>query len=261
MARAHTHDPLVMAMVREQWDAFVADIRRHDALYYQHDNPEISDADYDVLRRKLEALEAKYPALVTSESPTQKVGAAPLEAFSKVRHSMPMLSLGNAFEEADVADFLERCRKFLGLLENEPVDVYGELKIDGLSFSARYENGMFVQGVTRGDGEVGENITDNLKCVIDFPQHLKGAHVPAVLEVRGEVYMDHADFSALNARRENAGEAKFANPRNAAAGSLRQLDSRITAERALNYFVYGWGELREALGNTQAACMRRLHGF
>ncbi len=248
-------DPLVLEMARDEWNTLAEQVRHHDKLYYQNDAPEISDADYDGLRKKLEALEAKYPALVTAESPTQKVGAAPLDTFSKVRHSVPMLSLGNAFEEEDVADFLERSRKFLGLADDAEVAVVTELKIDGLSFSARYERGNFALGVTRGDGEVGENITANLATFL--PLRLKG-EVPEVLEVRGEVYMRRADFLALNVKREQEDEAVFANPRNAAAGSLRQLNPEITRSRSLQYFVYSWGEVSEPLGNLQSEAMTRL---
>ena len=258
MASARAQDPIVLGMARAEWEELAAQIRYHDKLYYQKDAPEISDADYDLLRRKLEALETKYPSLVTQESPTQKVGAAPLETFDKVRHTVPMLSLGNAFEEEDVADFLERSRKFLGLDGEQEVAVVTELKIDGLSFSARYEDGRFVLGVTRGDGEVGENITDNLAMIL--PLRLQG-DAPAVLEVRGEVYMRRVDFLVLNKRREATGESLFANPRNAAAGSLRQLDAEVTRSRNLQYFVYSWGEVSESLGALQSEAMGRLKEF
>lgn len=239
-------------LAREDWEELANQIRHHDKLYYQNDAPAISDAEYDALRRKLEALEATYPSLVTQDSPTQKVGAAPLETFDKVRHTVPMLSLGNAFEEEDVVDFLERSRKFLGLAETEEVAVVTELKIDGLSFSARYEQGRFVLGVTRGDGEVGENITANLSMIL--PLRLKG-NPPEVLEVRGEIYMRRADFFALNKRRGEEKEAVFANPRNAAAGSLRQLDAEITRSRNLQYFVYSWGEVTNSHWKYQTAAM------
>ena len=214
----------------KEWKKLAAEIAEHDKRYYQEDAPIISDMEYDALRRQLEALEKAYPLLIT---PSQKVGAPPLEKFGKVKHSVPMLSLSNAFTEEDVSDFIDRIRKFLGLSEEEPVELVAELKIDGLSFSARYEKGNFVQGATRGDGEVGEDITPNLKRVIDFPEKLKG-NPPAILEVRGEVYMLHSSFAALNATQEKP----FANPRNAAAGSLRQLDASVTASRNLRYFVY-----------------------
>ncbi len=219
----------------QEWKALAEQIAEHDKRYYQDDAPTISDMEYDALRRQLEALEKAYPLLITPQSPTQKVGAAPAEKFGKVKHSVPMLSLANAFTEEDVSDFLDRVRKFLGLPENEPVELVGELKIDGLSFSARYENGKFVQGATRGDGEVGENITANLATIL--PKELKN-NPPAILEVRGEVYMRHDDFRKLNEFQETSEKPLFANPRNAAAGSLRQLDASITAARNLKYFVY-----------------------
>lgn len=251
-------DPIVLERVRGQWEKLAAEVARHDVLYHQQDNPEISDAEYDALRRQLVALEEKYPELASPDSPSQKVGAPALETFAKVRHSKPMLSLGNAFEERDVADWLERIRSFLGLVEGSAVEVVTELKIDGLSFSARYENGRFVQGVTRGDGEVGENVTANLATVL--PLQLSGDY-PEVLEVRGEVYMTHADFAALNASREAAGEALFANPRNAAAGSLRQLDAEVTRSRNLKYCVYAWGEISEPLAESQFDAISKLESY
>lgn len=240
------------------------EIRRHDALYYQQDNPEISDADYDVLRRRLEELEAEHPELKRPDSPTQKVGAAPARGFKKVKHAVPMLSLANAFSEEDVREWEERIRRFLNLKAEEELEFIGEMKIDGLSFSARYEKGRFVQGATRGDGYEGEDITENLATVQDFPLNLfqsalpnderkskfslglslgsSETFVPDVIEVRGEAYMSHQDFRTLNQRQEERGEKIFANPRNAAAGSLRQLDPEITRGRKLRYFIYGWGE-------------------
>ncbi len=224
---------------RAEHARLVEQIRHHDRLYYQQDMPEVSDAEYDALRRDLEALEAAFPELVSADSPTQQVGAAPSQAFGKVEHLVPMLSLANAFGEEDVSDFLERVRRFLGLDADEPVACLCEPKIDGLSFSALYEDGRYVRGATRGDGQVGEDITRNLATLVDFPERLK--ETPARIEVRGEVYMDKRDFAALNAAREEAGEAVFANPRNAAAGSLRQLDVSVTASRKLRYFVYAVG--------------------
>ena len=236
-----------------------AQIREHDAHYYQKDAPIISDAEYDALRRRLEALENEFPELVHSDSPTQKVGAAPTEAFSKVQHSMPMLSLANAFTEEDVSEFIARIRRFLELPENEPIALVCEPKIDGLSFSARYEDGVLTQAATRGDGEVGEDITRNIKTITGFPSKLENA--PHVLEVRGEVYMSKADFAALNAARAKASEPLFANPRNAAAGSLRQLDPTVTAERRLSYFVYGWGDCSAEFqfGKTQLERILKLN--
>jgi DNA ligase (NAD+) len=233
------------------------EIRRHDKLYYQQDKPEISDADYDALRRQLEKLEAQFPELITPDSPTQTVGAPPLETFAKVRHSVPMLSLNNAMSEEDVREWDERVKKFLGHEEGH-IDYICEPKIDGLSFAARYEHGEFVQGITRGDGEVGENVTANLATIL--PLKLKGSP-PDMLEVRGEVYMKHEGFAALNAAREAEGEPIFANPRNAAAGSLRQLDPEVTANRPLKYFIYGWGEVSAELGKEHSEVMSKLDSY
>jgi len=222
---------------RARWQKLAKEIRHHDALYYQQDRSIISDAEYDKLRRELEGLEKKFPQLQTQDSPTQKVGAPPLEKFAKVKHSMPMLSLNNAFSEEDVREWDARNKKFLGLSDDTKIAYAIEEKIDGLSFSARYENGKFVLGLTRGDGEVGENITDNLSTIL--PLELEN-NPPKILEVRGEVYMSHQNFNELNL--SLADEEKFANPRNAAAGSLRQKDASITAGRKLGYFVHGVGE-------------------
>jgi DNA ligase (NAD+) len=235
-----------------------SEIRRHNALYHQQDNPEITDAEYDALFRSLQALEARFPGLASPDSPTQKVGAAPVETFTKVRHKVPMLSLNNAFSEEEVCEFDVRIRRFLGLSVNERIEYVCEPKIDGLSFSARYEKGVFVQGATRGDGEVGEDITANLREVLDFPSRLKGNDFPAILEVRGEVYMTHENFEKLNEHQKIVGEPAYANPRNAAAGSLRQLDSNITRTRRLNYFVYGRGEVQGDVGTSQFEFRDRL---
>lgn len=242
---------------KDQWQKLVAEIRRHDKLYYQKDNPEISDAEYDDLRRELERLEAQFPELQTPDSPTQTVGAAPAEGFKKVRHKVPMLSLDNAMNEEEVREWEERNRRFLGLSADEEIEYVCEQKIDGLSFSARYENGKLVRGVTRGDGEVGEDITNNLRQVRNpdpsqpmfsyaeenFPSELRGKHIPAVLEVRGEVYLQHAAFERLNALKPEG--KKFVNPRNAAAGILRQLKPDPFSLSHLAYFVYGWGEVSD----------------
>lgn len=232
-------------------------IRAHDKRYYQEDAPSISDAEYDALRRRLEALESAHPELIVPDSPTQKVGAMAVEAFGKVRHSKPMLSLANGFSEEDIAEFITRIRRFLELDETAPVALVAEPKIDGLSFSARYENGRLAVGATRGDGEEGENITTNLATLL--PAQLKGA--PPILEVRGEVFMRKEDFLALNASRAAAGEPLFANPRNAAAGSLRQLDPSITAARKLSYFVYSWGETSAPLAETQFDAIAALSSY
>ncbi len=220
-----------------------AEIARHDRLYYVEDAPEIGDAEYDRLWRRNADIEARFADLRRPDSPGLRVGAPPSEAFAKVTHGRPMLSLGNAFDAVDVREFFQRVRRFLGLAEDAPVALVGEPKIDGLSATARYQRGRFVRGATRGDGRVGEDITANLRTVRDLPLLRAGSDVPDVLEVRGEVYMMSGDFLALNAEREAAGEPVFANPRNAGAGSLRQLDSRVTARRKLHFFAYAWGEV------------------
>jgi DNA ligase (NAD+) len=219
------------------------EIARHDALYHQQDAPEISDADYDALVQRNRAIEARFPELIRKDSPSRKVGAAPAEGFAKVAHRRPMLSLDNAFSREDVEDFLQRIRRFLGLKAEDTIPLAVEPKIDGLSANLRYEHGIFVQGATRGDGAVGEDITTNLRHVDGVPEKLKGKSVPALIEIRGEVYMSHDGFAKLNATRLEAGEAIFANPRNAAAGSVRQLDANITKRRPLHFFAYAFGEV------------------
>jgi hypothetical protein len=222
----------VEALTRDQAAAelerLAREIAHHDRLYYQDDAPEISDADYDVLRRRNDGIEARFPDLVRDDSPSKKIGAAPAGGFRKLRHARPMLSLSNAFDDEDVAEFFSGIRRFLKELQDDPaalIEVVAEPKIDGLSIALRYEGGRFVQGATRGDGTVGEDVTANLRTVTDLPQGLKG-QVPEILEVRGEVYMARDDFLALNAAQEAAGGKVFANPRNAAAGSLRPLRLR-----------------------------------
>ncbi|MGH8148432.1 MAG: NAD-dependent DNA ligase LigA, partial [Steroidobacteraceae bacterium] len=228
-----------------------AEIARHNRLYYELDRPEISDAEYDELLRELHALEQAHPQLRSRESPTEQVGSAPSGRFAKVRHAVPMLSLANAFTREDVAAFDERVRRFLGLAADQPLDFTAEPKIDGLSLSLRYERGVLVRGATRGDGTEGEDVTANVRVVPSIPQRLKGRKVPAVCEVRGEVYMTKTAFLALNEQQAAAGRPVFANPRNSAAGSLRQLDAAVTASRPLEFFAYAWGELSELAADTQ----------
>ncbi len=225
------------------------DIAKHDALYHGDDNPEITDAQYDALRRELEQLEADYPALKTENSPSEKVGATPSKGFAKVKHTVPMLSLSNVFSDDDLTEFLERVRRFLGLAEAQNIDIMAEPKIDGLSCSLRYENGVLVQAATRGDGAEGEDITTNVKTMAGIPHELN-SDAPQILEVRGEIYMGRAAFIALNNAQEEAGKPPFANPRNAAAGSVRQLNSDITASRTLHFFAYSIGEVSDKFYDT-----------
>jgi DNA ligase (NAD+) len=229
-----------------------AEISRHDALYYRQDAPEISDAEYDALRRRLQELEASHPELARADSPSKKVGARPVAAFGKIRHDVPMLSLGNAFDDQDVIDFVDRVRRFLNLAEADRLEVTAEPKIDGLSISIRYEAGVLVQAATRGDGAEGENVTANVKTISEIPHALKGKDIPDVIDIRGEIYLGHEDFAKLNAAQAASGDKVFANPRNAAAGSLRQLDSSITAKRPLRFFAYAWGAASKLPADTQA---------
>ena len=226
--------------------------------YHTLDAPEISDADYDALKQRNAAIEARFPALKRADSPSDQVGGAVADGFGKVQHRVRMLSLENAFAAEEVAEFDDRVRRFL----NSPgaLAYTAEPKIDGLSLSLRYEGGILVQAATRGDGEVGENVTENARTIADIPQQLTG-EVPQVLEVRGEVYMSHADFAALNTRQAASGDKTFANPRNAAAGSLRQLDARITAARPLRFFAYSWGDHSAPLAATQFDAIQRLHAL
>ncbi|MCB1531765.1 MAG: NAD-dependent DNA ligase LigA [Alphaproteobacteria bacterium] len=237
--------------------ALVREIRKHDALYHGEDNPEISDAEYDKLRQELEKLEAEHPELTTPDSPTQTVGAAPSSGFKKVRHAVPMLSLSNVFSEEEAEDFIGRIRRFLGLGEDEIVELAAEPKIDGLSCSLRYENRKLAMAATRGDGAEGEDITENVKTIQNVPQSLPN-DAPDILEVRGEIYMGRHDFEALNKRQIEAGKQIFANPRNAAAGSVRQLDSTITADRPLKFFGYALGEISENFAETQEEIRQKL---
>ena len=235
------------------------EIARHDKLYHDRDAPEISDADYDALVRENRALEDRFPHLVRADSPSKRLGAAPTTALAKVAHARPMLSLDNAFSADEVQEFVARIKRFLALPAEAFVAFTAEPKIDGLSCSVRYERGELVLAATRGDGSVGEDVTPNVRTIGDIPQHI--ANAPDVLEVRGEVYMSKADFEALNERQEAAGGKIFANPRNAAAGSLRQKDASITAARPLRFLAHGWGELSEPLADTQYEAMKRIEGF
>ncbi len=243
-------DQLSLAEAKAELKRLAKEIAEHDERYHGQDAPTISDAEYDELRKRNAALEDRFPELVLASSPSKRVGAAPQEKFGKVQHRVPMLSLGNAFEDGEVVDFLGRVRRFLNLPETTEIEVTAEPKIDGLSISLRYENGKLVQAATRGDGAEGENVTANVKTIDDVPEKLAGK-APPVLEVRGEIYMSHKDFAKLNEKQSQDGEKTFANPRNAAAGSLRQLDSSITASRPLRFFAYAWGEAPELPGETQ----------
>ena len=252
------------ALTQEEAAEVVADLGAaldyHGRRYHAEDAPEISDADYDALYRRLQAIEARFPELIREDSPTVRVGAAPAAGFRKVRHAIPMLSLGNAFAREDVQGFLDSVRNFLVELRADPaqgVEVMAELKIDGLSCSLRYEGGLLVQAATRGDGQEGEDVTANVRTIDNVPDRLPSG-APDVLEVRGEVYMTDADFLALNERQQAAGAKLFANPRNAAAGSLRQLDAKITAERPVRFFAYAWGRHSAPLGETQSAIRKRF---
>ncbi|MBC2885926.1 NAD-dependent DNA ligase LigA [Ochrobactrum sp. CM-21-5] len=226
-------------------------LAHHDELYHAKDRPEISDADYDALKRRNEAIEARFPALVREDSPSRRVGAAPLlDTFAPVVHARPMLSLGNAFSDEDVRDFVGSVYRFLGKLPDNSIAFTAEPKIDGLSMSIRYENGILVNGATRGDGTTGENVTANIRTIAEIPNRLP-AGAPSVVEVRGEVYMAKSDFLALNAQMEAEGKQTYVNPRNTAAGSLRQLDARVTASRKLRFFAYAWGEMSDMPADTQ----------
>ena len=227
------------------------ELEAHDKRYYQDDAPKISDAEYDALRQRVTAIEARFPELVTAESPSQKVGAQPSGRFAKVQHAVPMLSLGNAFNDEDVTDFVDRIRRFLKLDAEHMPAIVAEPKIDGLSLSLRYESGELVRAATRGDGFEGEDVTANVRTIKDVPNALKGRHIPAACEVRGEVYMLKKDFLELNRKQAEADDTVFANPRNSAAGSLRQKDVSITASRPLKFFAYTWGEMSERPAETQ----------
>ncbi|MGO9006003.1 MAG: NAD-dependent DNA ligase LigA [Beijerinckiaceae bacterium] len=248
-------ETLDAARARAEHARLGEEIAAHDRRYYLEDAPTVSDAEYDALRQRYEALEKAFPELVGPESLTRKVGAAPTEKFAKVRHKVPMLSLGNVFSDEEVVEFVARIRRFLGLDPKAELALTAEPKIDGLSCSIRFEHRRLVQAATRGDGFEGEDVTANVKTISEIPHVLK-AGAPDILEVRGEVYMTHEDFAALNARQARAGKTLFANPRNAAAGSLRQLDPTITAGRPLHFFAYAWGEVSELPADSQTGMVR-----
>jgi DNA ligase (NAD+) len=263
MARAAKARPLPdvadlsKAQARTEWKRLALELEEHDRLYYQEDAPKVSDAQYDALRQRFNAIEKRFPEFVSAQSPSQKVGAAPSGRFRKVRHAVPMLSLDNAFAEEDVRDFVGRITRFLKLADDR-IDFSAEPKIDGLSMSLRYEGGELVTAATRGDGAEGEDVTANIRTLEDVPQTLKGRHVPDICEVRGEVYMTKKAFLALNERQKAAGDTIFANPRNSAAGSLRQKDPSITASRPLGFFAYAWGEMSAMPEATQSGM---IHWF
>ncbi len=241
---------LTQEQAAEELARLSAELARHDALYHGKDQPEITDAEYDALKRRNEAIEEAFPNLVRADGPSRRVGAAPAAGFQQIVHARPMLSLDNLFTDEDVTDFVASVYRFLGRLPDNSIAFTSEPKIDGLSMSIRYENGKMVSAATRGDGAVGENVTANIRTISEIPQQLP-ADAPAVVEVRGEVYMAKSDFLALNAQMEAEGKQTYVNPRNTAAGSLRQLDPKVTASRKLKFFAYAWGELSEPLSETQ----------
>ncbi len=242
--------------------ALAKEIATHDTAYHQQDAPVITDAEYDALRRRNDAIEAAFPDFIRDDSPNKKVGAGVAAGFGKITHARPMLSLGNAFGEADVADFLDRIRRFLSLGPDDPVTIAAEPKIDGLSISLRYEQGQLMQAATRGDGAVGEDVLRNIQTFSDheIPKVLP-AGAPDVLEVRGEVFMSKADFAALNTHQQGKGAKLFANPRNAAAGSLRQLDAQITSQRPLRFFAYAWGEVSAPISETHEGVLKQFDAW
>src|SRR5438128_3450209 len=248
---------LTKAQAKVEHMRLALELEGHDKRYYQEDAPSVSDAEYDALRQRYNAIEKRFPEFVTLDAPSQKVGAAPSGRFRSVRHALPMLSLDNAFAEQDVLDFVGRIERFLKL-QDDKIDFSAEPKIDGLSMSLRYEGGELVTAATRGDGAEGEDVTANIRTLEDVPQKLKGRNVPDICEVRGEVYMTKHAFLALNERQKAAGDTIFANPRNSAAGSLRQKDPNITASRPLGFFAYAWGEMSAMPEATQTGM---IHWF
>ncbi|MBU6506138.1 MAG: NAD-dependent DNA ligase LigA [Alphaproteobacteria bacterium] len=260
-------DKLSQAEAKAELKRLAAEISRHDKLYYQNDAPEIADADYDALRRRNAAIEARFPDLIRADSPSRRVGAPPATGFAKVRHPHPMLSLDNAMNEDEVREFFKSVRNFFRApedvkrVEPDSIAVMAEPKIDGLSCSLRYEHGKLVLGATRGDGVTGEDVTRNVETLGTIPKRLAGRGWPDIIEVRGEIYMEHPGFAALNREREKDGEPLFANPRNAAAGSLRQLDPAITAKRPLKFFAYAWGEASERFAKSHSDALKHLKAW
>src|ERR1700744_5099655 len=246
---------LTKAQAKVEHKRLTLELESHDRAYYQDDAPKVSDAKYDALRQRFNAIEARFPEFVTRDSPSQKIGAAPSGRFRKGRHAVPMLSLDNAFAEEDVTAFVGRIEPFRKWRDDR-IDFAAEPKIDGLSMSLRYEGGELVTAATRGDGAEGEDVTANIRTLEDVPQKLKGRNVPDLCEVRGEVYMTKKAFLALNERQKAAGDTIFANPRNSAAGSLRQKDPSITASRPLGFFAYAWGEMSGMPEDTQSTMIR-----
>ncbi|MBV9757033.1 MAG: NAD-dependent DNA ligase LigA, partial [Alphaproteobacteria bacterium] len=247
------------AEAADELAALAAEIAKHDRAYYERDAPLVSDAEYDALRRRNAAIEARFPHLIRPDSPSERLGAAPAGGFGKVRHRVPMLSLDNGFDAADFEEFCKRARRFLGL-KDEKLRFVAEPKIDGLSISLTYEHGRFVQGATRGDGMEGEDVTANLRTMRSVPQRLRGA-APALIEIRGEVFLEKPDFLKLNEQQAAKGDKVFANPRNSAAGSLRQLDPKITAERPLKLFAYAMGEASAPAADTHWDYLQRLRAW
>jgi len=245
-------EKLSEAQARAELKNLAGIIRHHDELYYRHDAPEVSDADYDALRQRNDQIEKRFPKLVRADSPSRRIGAAPAEGFGKVRHGVPMLSLANAFDDEDVTQFVERIHRFLGIDAKEALAFTAEPKIDGLSISLRYLNGRLAEAATRGDGVEGENVTRNVMTIAEVPRQLNDRDVPDVIDVRGEIYLGHKEFERLNAEQAAAGSKVFANPRNAAAGSLRQLDPAVTASRPLRFLAYAWGEASSLPADTQS---------
>jgi len=246
------------AEAKKRLKELTMEIRIADQQYYQDDAPVLDDAQYDALRRELNELESRFPKLVRVDSPSKSVGAKPSGKFGKITHKVPMLSLDNAFSDQDVEDFTGRVKRFLNLPEDTVLEFTAEPKIDGLSAALRYENGVFVSGATRGDGQIGENITENLRTLETVPKTLQGDDWPDVLEIRGEVYIDHADFDSMNAAQIEAGKDAYKNPRNAAAGSLRQIDPGVTAERPLRFYAYTWGDISAPLSDKQMGAVQAM---